>query len=336
MPQDALTQFVAELPLPLLSGAIQPTLLLILTVVAALGVLLLLPAADRKPTWRRLGTLLLLASAGVLVAVLVRFTAGVAGGTDGASYLYFWLFASLALAGSVRVITHPQPVYSALYFILTVFASAGLFVLLWAEFMAAALVLIYAGAVLVTYVFVIMLAAEASPTRESNTSGARSMLAEHDRVSREPVVSTIAGFAILGVMLFVIFDRAPEQIARKPYQVPSATRTLPASEQFAMAADVARPADDGLPRPLVEGNSQVLGLYLFSDQMVAIQLAGLLLTISMIGAIVIAKKRIFLPAGLAPAEPEVMHGPATPADDNPHSIPVVGTRDPRQKAYPEN
>jgi NADH-quinone oxidoreductase subunit J len=202
--------------------------------------------------------------------------------------------------------------------------------------MAAALVLIYAGAVLVTYVFVIMLAAEASPARESNVSGARSVLAEHDRVSREPVVSTIAGFAILGVLLFVIFDRSPETLDRKPYSVPLATQTLPASEQFAMAADVARPNDAPGPRPIVEGNSQVLGLYLFNNQMVGIQLAGLLLTISMIGAIVIAKKRIFLPAGATPAEPEVMHGPATPVDDNPHSIPVVGTRDPTQKEYPEN
>ena len=73
--------------------------------------------------------------------------------------VYFWIFSAIALVGAVRVVTHPRPVYSALYFVLTVFATAGLFVLLWAEFMAAALVLIYAGAILVTYVFVIMLAA---------------------------------------------------------------------------------------------------------------------------------------------------------------------------------
>lgn len=336
MPQEAFSQLAASLPLPMSAGAVHPTLLLLLTVVAALGVLLLLPAANRRVIWTRVGTLLLLASAGVFVATLVRFTTGSVEGTGGASYVYFWLFALLALAGSVRVITHPQPVYSALYFILTVFASAGLFVLLWAEFMAAALVLIYAGAVLVTYVFVIMLAAEASPGRESNTSGARSVLAEHDRVSREPVVATIAGFAILGVVLFVIFDRSPQSIARRPFIVPTATRSLPTDQQFAMAADVARPSDESGPRPIVEGNSQVLGLYLFSHQKVGIQLAGLLLTISMIGAIVIAKKRIFLPEGAVPAEPEVMHGPATPVDDNPHSIPVVGTRDPRQKEYPES
>ena len=73
--------------------------------------------------------------------------------------------------GAIRVVTHPKPVYSALYFVLTVFASAGLFVLLWAEFMAAALVLIYAGAILVTYVFVIMLAAEAPPPGAAGRSG---------------------------------------------------------------------------------------------------------------------------------------------------------------------
>ncbi len=70
----------------------------------------------------------------------------------------------------MRVVTHPAPVYSALYFILTVFASAGLFVLLSAGFMAAALVLIYAGAILITYVFVIMLASQASAEAAGTTT----------------------------------------------------------------------------------------------------------------------------------------------------------------------
>src|SRR5436305_5171695 len=96
--------------------------------------------------------------------MLVRERAGTAAGQMN---LYFWIFSGVGIVGAIRVITHTRPVYSALYFVLTVFATAGLFVLLWAEFMAAALVLIYAGAILVTYVFVIMLAAEAAPPSES-------------------------------------------------------------------------------------------------------------------------------------------------------------------------
>src|SRR2546421_9650034 len=106
--------------------------------------------------------------------------------------VYFWISAAVAVAGARRVITHPRPVYSALYFVLTVMASAGLFVLMWAQFMAAALVLIYAGAILVTYVFVIMLASEAAPAG----AGMRQQLAEHDAISREPVVASAVGFAL--------------------------------------------------------------------------------------------------------------------------------------------
>src|SRR5205814_6143098 len=90
-------------------------------------------------------------------------------------------------------------------FVLTVMASAGLFILLWAEFMAAALVVIYAGAILVTYVFVIMLAQQAqAPTEARPMAG----LADYDNVSREPIVAAAIGFALMGVLLFVIFDKA--------------------------------------------------------------------------------------------------------------------------------
>src|SRR5688500_18822765 len=120
-------------------------------------------------------------------------------------HFYFWIFSLIALGGAVRVITHPRPVYSALYFVLTVFATAGLFVLLMAEFMAAALILIYAGAILVTYVFVIMLASQS--TSPDARSGVR-QVTEYDAVSRGPVVAASVGFALMGVLLFVIFDRA--------------------------------------------------------------------------------------------------------------------------------
>src|SRR5688500_18517211 len=93
-----------------------------------------------EATWRKDGSMALVAAGLILGALLVRSAAGQAAG-DGVGP-YFWIFCAIALVGAMRVVTHPRPVYSALYFVLTVFASAGLFVLLWAEFMAAALVLI--------------------------------------------------------------------------------------------------------------------------------------------------------------------------------------------------
>ena len=319
-------------------SAIHPTLIFVLCLVAAIGVILLLPGRMEGPL-RKIGAVVLLA-AGLVFAALVAKTAG-------GMNAYFWIFAAIAILGAVRVITHPKPVYSALYFVLTVMATAGLFVLMWAEFMAAALVLIYAGAILVTYVFVIMLAAEAQPT--SQTAGGAPMheqLAEHDAISREPVVASAVGFALLGILLFVIFDHA------QPMAAPAGARfalnsATPA--EFAVAADVgyvpvAVPATTQPARFVPVGGTQQLGNFLFNHQLVNLELAGLILTVAMVGAIVIARKRVVQPgrdtgAGMpgltGPGAGETVVGPATPVDDNPHSIPVYGTLDPRQKEFPE-
>ncbi len=228
---------------------------------------------------------------------MLRLTAGSPQGGMGP---YFWIFSGIAIFGAIRVVTHPQPVYSALYFVLTVFASAGLFLLLWAEFMAAALVLIYAGAILVTYVFVIMLASEAAQPG----MGTRN-LTEHDRISRDPAIAAAVGFALMGVMLFVIFDKASE----------------------------IKPLPSEIQQTIVSGATQELGVFLFQKHLINVELAGLILTVSMVGAIVIARRKVI--GDIVSSSGEVLIAPATPVDDNPHSIPVVGTRNPRQKEYPE-
>jgi len=87
----------------------------------------------------------------------------------------------------VRVITHRRPVYSALYFVLLILAVTGLLVLLEAKFLAAALVIVYAGAILVTYVFVIMLAQQATA-------------APYDARAREPFWGCLAGFLLLAIV----------------------------------------------------------------------------------------------------------------------------------------
>ena len=185
-----------------LSTPLEPAGILILCVIGGIGTMLLLPSR-RGTSVRRIGGVLLALAGAILAALLIRWAAGsAAGGVTGLTGIYFWLFSGIALVAAVRVITHTKPVYSALYFVLSVFATAGLFLLLRAEFIAAALVLIYAGAILVTYVFVIMLAAQATP----NASGALSGVADCDTVSREPFAASLVGFVLMGVILFVIFD----------------------------------------------------------------------------------------------------------------------------------
>ena len=117
---------------------------MLLCAVAGVGTVLLLPSRREAPL-TKIGGAIVLAAGLIFVAILVRFSAGSGAAGMGA---YFWIFSGIAIVAAIRVITHPKPVYSALYFVLTVFASAGLFLLLWAEFMAAALILIYAGAIL--------------------------------------------------------------------------------------------------------------------------------------------------------------------------------------------
>jgi NADH-quinone oxidoreductase subunit J len=289
---------------------IAPVVILALCVVAGLGTVLLLPGRRETPL-RKMGGVVVLAAGLILGALLIRKTAE-------RMHVYFWIFSFVALAGAVRVVTHPRPVYSALYFVLTVFATAGLFVLLWAEFMAAALVLIYAGAILVTYVFVIMLAAQATTpgtgAEGRGESGDRpaAILAEYDAVSREPMVAAAVGFTMMGVLLFVILDRA-----RVPARAPDMTPAV---------ADLVQS----------QQSTQALGRHLFENHLVNLELAGLLLTVAMVGAIVIARRRVVTgePAEGAAAA-ELVTTPATPVDDNPHSIPVYGTLNPRQKEYPE-
>ena len=71
--------------------------------------------------------------------------------------LAFYLFASVSVASAFMVIAARNPVYSVLFLILTFFNSAGLFVLLGAEFLALILVMVYVGAVAVVFLFVVMM-----------------------------------------------------------------------------------------------------------------------------------------------------------------------------------
>ncbi len=294
--------------MPAAVGLVSPVLILVLCVVAGVGTTMLLPGRKEGPI-RKMGGAIILAAGLILAALLARSSANRVG-----IHLYFWIFSFIALAGAIRVVTHPRPVYAALYFVLTVFATAGLFVLLWAEFMAAALILIYAGAILITYVFVIMLASQASapqPAASESTRGGLAAVTEYDDVSREPLVASAVGFAMMGILLFVIFDKGQAVFPREDPQA---------------KADV-----DG---PYL-GSTQQLGRYLFENQVVNLELAGLILTISTVGAIVIARRRVLTGGAGLIGRNEILLGPATPVDDDPHSIPVFGTDNPRQKEYPE-
>lgn len=278
------------------TAPLAPAMIVSLCVVAGVATWLLLPG-KREVAIRRIGAAILLACGLIFGAILVRWTTSLGG-----MGVYFWAFSAIAIFASIRVITHTRPVYSALYFVLTVFATAGLFVLMWAEFLAAALVLIYAGAILITYVFVIMLASEAV----TGTVGgaADQFVSEHDAHSRSPLMASITGFAIAGLLIFLILDKRAG---------------LPDTQVRPNVPDI--------------GSAQSLGKNMIEENAINVQLAGVILTVAMVGAITLARRRVVSPAQDRSIETLVV--PGTPVEDNPHSIPVYGTMNPRHKAYPE-
>ena len=69
----------------------------------------------------------------------------------------FYVFAAVLVFAALRVISSSNPVHSALWLVLSFFSAAGIWLLLQAEFLAIALVLVYVGAVMVLFLFVVMM-----------------------------------------------------------------------------------------------------------------------------------------------------------------------------------
>jgi NADH-quinone oxidoreductase subunit J len=194
------------------------------------------------------------------------FAVGVRGlGGPGAIDIFFALFGAIALAAAARVVTHQRPVYCAIYFLLVVMAVAALLVIAAAEFLAAALVVIYAGAILVTYVFVIMLA---QPSGD----------AEYDARAREPLATIAVAYLLAACVSVLAFEPLPK--AALPGKAPASPTPT------AMSDNVAE-----------------LGRTLLTRYVVAIEVAGVLLLVAMIGAVWVARRHVPGPPDRPPARP---------------------------------
>ncbi len=303
---------------PLLDHVIQPAILYVLLALGAVGVCMALPRRGVSP--QPIGAIVAAAAAGLVILFLSLKAA------PHLPNLYFYIFSVISLGGALRVITHPRPVYAALYFILTVISSAGLFVILGAEFLAFALIIVYAGAILITYLFVIMLASQA-PSGDQND-----VLAEYDAVSREPVAATAAGFVLLGVLTTMMFRGLPDMrapgrsgdealLASMPRKVESALRNAgllqpgdyvsdrPVGNRPAIDLDrgvisIVRKTSGGAeareierkdwPATLTTSNIEGVGFSLLADHPGAIEIAGVILLMAMLGAVVLARKQVEL------------------------------------------
>lgn len=223
------------------------------------GVYLMLPRAGRSKT--TIG-----ASLGILALCALLIVFAVQSTTADATSAFFTLFATIAIAAACRVITHPKPVYSAVYFVLVVVAVAALLVLLHAEFLAIALIIIYAGAIMVTYLFVIMLARQPGD-------------AIFDVRSREPFLAVLCGF----VLMAAITVRAGD--------LPDSPRQVTVPVQLSEQATVE------------PGNTGEIGRMLMTRYVIVLEIAGVLLLISMVGAIALSRKTVPSERSAAPAPP---------------------------------
>lgn len=296
-----------------MDGIFGPLLVYLACVVGALGVGMALPRKGSNP--QVIGGVIAAGGLGLLLLGL-----GVLA-PDALPNINFYIFSAIALGSALRVISHPRPVYAALYFILTILASAGLYVLLRAEFMAFALVIVYGGAILITYLFVIMLATE-SPTEDEIDA-----LAPYDRSAREPGFATVIGFVLLAGLTTMILQGTAQATPATEYRDADRLAMLPAKieKELLRAREMDRTerialSDDGiaevdleartvvieygegfsnqrvitLPADLKLANVEGVGISLLHDHPGAIEIAGVILLMSMLGAVILARKKMEL------------------------------------------
>lgn len=175
----------------------------------------------------------------------------------------FFVLAGVTVVAAVGTVTFRNPVYCAIWFGLTLLGTAGLFLLAGAQFLAVATVVVYAGAILVTFLFVLMLAQPRG-------------WAVYDRASWEPLVSAALGVVIVGILSITV-SRALLVRADSG----KLTGASPA------AAQLADGAGNRIDNVLAERHVAHLGAELFGRHLIAVEVAGTLLLAALVGAAII-------------------------------------------------
>jgi NADH-quinone oxidoreductase subunit J len=164
---------------------------------------------------------------------------------------FFWLFSAILLGSAAAVVTARNPVHGVLFLILAFFNAAGLFLIAGAEFLAMILVIVYVGAVAVLFMFVVMMLDV-------------DFVQLREGYQRYAPVGAVVGATLLVELFVVLFG----------WQVSPGAADLRASAT-----------------PLDVNNTQALGQVLYTDYVYLFQVAGLILLVAMIGAIVLTHRR---------------------------------------------
>jgi NADH-quinone oxidoreductase subunit J len=165
-----------------------------------------------------------------------------------ATPFFFYLLSGIMLIGGVLVITRRNAVHSALALIGTLLAQAGLYLMLYAPFVAGVQIILYAGGIMVLFLFVIMLINIERTMKER-------------QFNKQWLVGIVAA-AALGALFISVYTKGKDLFP---------TNKLPIFENQ---------------------NTQVVGSLLYGQYMFPFEIASLLLLVAIIGAVVMAKKRI--------------------------------------------
>lgn len=193
----------------------------------------------------------------------------------GVSLALFVIVGAIAVASSILVVSMRNPVHSALFLLLTFLCVAILFVMMGAEFVGAVQVLVYAGGIMVLFLFVVM-------------------LINVKALPKEKIFTTASLMGVLmGILLFLILTVvlgsgkwAPAVNAPENLKTATMVRRAPATD-----AGGATVMTETTTREVV-GNAEAVGMALYRDYLVPFEVASLFLLVAMIGAIVIGKREL--------------------------------------------
>jgi NADH-quinone oxidoreductase subunit J len=180
----------------------------------------------------------------------------------------FYIFAAAAVISASVCILQKNPVSAALWLVSTMFSLAAIYVLLNAQFIAAIQVLVYAGAIMVLFLFVIMLL---------NLGHA-----ESDIRGPSTVAATLVIVGLLGIELFALLRYSPRQLA----------------SEFSQAPAYADPATVFVAGQITQQESATRGVVgavaapLFQIYLVPFEITSILLLVAIIGAVVLAKRNV--------------------------------------------
>lgn len=168
---------------------------------------------------------------------------------------HFYLFGLIAIASALLFVTRKSPVAAALWLINVMFCLAALYVMLDAEVIGAIQVLVYAGAIMVVFLFVVMLLNLGHPSELSDLRGKAGRLA-----------AGAVGLVMLAEVMVLARARFPAQL-----ELPAASRPEAVAGPGGIIGAIAEP--------------------LFRDYLLAFELTSMLLLTAIVGAVVIGRKR---------------------------------------------